>query len=52
MNSGRQPKEGRVMEDILFVFGSSRGGTTFLSKVLTDWFSYGMGPESVVHACG
>jgi hypothetical protein len=33
------------MDDILFVFGSARGGTTYLSKVLTDWFSYGMGPE-------
>lgn len=33
------------MDDILFVFGSARGGTTYLSKILTDWFSYGMGPE-------
>jgi hypothetical protein len=33
------------MGDILFVFGSSRGGTTFLSQVLADWFSFGMGPE-------
>jgi hypothetical protein len=33
------------MHDILFVFGSARGGTTFLSQVLTEFFSYGMGPE-------
>ena len=45
MESGRQPKQGRTTEDILFVFGSSRGGTTFLSQILAEWFSYGMGPE-------
>ena len=33
------------MDDILFVFGSARGGTRFLSTVLSKWFSYGMGPE-------
>ncbi len=33
------------MDDILFVFGSARGGTTYLSQVLTEWFCYGMGPE-------
>lgn len=33
------------MDEILFVFGSARGGTTFLSSVLARWFSYGMGPE-------
>ena len=34
-----------MLDNILFVFGSSRGGTTFLSTILAEWFSYGMGPE-------
>jgi sulfotransferase family protein len=32
-------------DDILFVFGSARGGTTYLTNFLDDWFSFGMGPE-------
>jgi hypothetical protein len=42
---GASQKQGRMMDNILFVFGAARGGTTFLSKILTQWFSYGMGPE-------
>ena len=34
-----------VPEDILFVFGSARGGTTFIGVFLQDWFQYSMGPE-------
>lgn len=30
---------------ILFVFGSARGGTTYLNTLLRDWFDFGMGPE-------
>jgi hypothetical protein len=33
------------MKDILFIFGPARGGTTFLNKILNDWFSVGTGPE-------
>lgn len=32
-------------QDILFVFGSARSGTTFLNAFLDRWFDYGMGPE-------
>jgi len=32
-------------ESTLFVFGPARGGTTYLSRFLDEWFDYGMGPE-------
>jgi hypothetical protein len=31
--------------EILFVLGSARSGTTFLNNFLDRWFDYGMGPE-------
>lgn len=30
---------------ITFVFGSARGGTTYLTEFLDEWFDFGMGPE-------
>ena len=33
------------MNPILFVLGPARGGTTYLTDLLDDWFDYGMGPE-------
>ncbi len=33
------------MEDILFIFGSARGGTTFVNDLMNEWFSVGTGPE-------
>jgi len=38
---------GPALQDarILFVFGSARGGTTFLNNLLDRYFDYGMGPE-------
>lgn len=33
------------MKDILFIFGPGRGGTTFLNKIMSEWFSVGTGPE-------
>jgi len=32
-------------DNTLFVFGPARGGTTYLTTFLDDWFDYGMGPE-------
>jgi hypothetical protein len=32
-------------EKIVFVFGSARGGTTYLTEFLDEWFDFGMGPE-------
>jgi hypothetical protein len=32
-------------QEILFVLGSARSGTTFLNNFLDRWFDYGMGPE-------
>ena len=32
-------------QTVLFVLGSARGGTTYLTEFLDDWFDYGMGPE-------
>lgn len=29
------------------MFGLARSGTTFLNKILDEWFDYGMGPEGV-----
>lgn len=31
--------------EILFVLGSARSGTTYLNNFLARWFDYGMGPE-------
>ena len=30
---------------VLLVLGSARSGTTFVNKLLDEWFDYGMGPE-------
>ena len=30
---------------ILFVFGAARSGTTYLGKIIENYFDYGMGPE-------
>ena len=32
-------------EEIIFVFGPARGGTTFVNNLLDEWFSVGTGPE-------
>lgn len=34
-----------MKEPILFVFGPSRGGTTYLGSILDQWFNVGTGPE-------
>jgi hypothetical protein len=34
-----------IPEEILFVFGPARGGTTFVNNLLAEWFDYTMGPE-------
>ncbi len=36
---------GGADQEILFVLGSARSGTTFLNNFLDAWFDYGMGPE-------
>lgn len=33
------------VDDILFVFGAARSGTTYLNNLLDEWFDFGMGPE-------
>ena len=33
------------MNDILFILGPARGGTTFLNTLMDEWFSVGTGPE-------
>ena len=30
---------------ILFVFGAARSGTTYVNRLLEEWFDFGMGPE-------
>ena len=34
-----------AQDRIVLVFGSARGGTTYLTEFLDDWFDVGMGPE-------
>lgn len=34
-----------MKEPIFFVFGPSRGGTTYLGSILDQWFDVGTGPE-------
>lgn len=38
-------RPGGLPEDVLFVFGPARGGTTFLTDILYGVFGYSMGPE-------
>ncbi len=31
-----------VKEEILFVFGAARSGTTYMNQILYKWFDHGM----------
>ena len=35
-----------VKEEILFVFGSARSGTTYMNRILYTWFDHGMASEA------
>ncbi|MBT4701309.1 MAG: sulfotransferase [Rhodospirillaceae bacterium] len=39
------PINEKLQSSILFVFGSARGGTTYLNDLLFKWFDFSMGPE-------
>jgi len=42
---GIRPSDTALSEEILFVLGAARSGTTFLNGFLFRWFDYGTGPE-------
>lgn len=40
------PPDGRQIGEILFVLGAPRSGTTLVSRLLLEYFDFGIGPEA------